>query len=172
MRSGKPYHQTPPLLQNLGGDVDKVAAKSFPLPTYHLAGQGDLCDPLAEIPGQSGDLKPGRVAHKLRHRHAPPGNPVTKLLDDVLLVAALIGKIDNLSGTVRARQVGEHQPITEMLKERPLPISLFDQNPPHDHPARKAKPRGLIGYLTHPLLHRTQRAKPSILGFHSTVVRP
>src|SRR6266508_256865 len=171
MRSRQPHHQTPPLLQNLGSDVDKVAAKSLPLPAHHLAGQGDLSNPLAEIPCQSGDLQPCRVAHKLRYRHAPPGNAVTKLLDDVLLVAALIGQIDNLSGTVRARQIGEHQPVTKMLKERPLPIALFDQNPPHDHPARRAKPRGLIGNLAHPLLYCAQRAKPSIFGFLSAPVR-
>src|SRR3990170_90651 len=58
-----------------------------------------------------------------------------------------------------------------MLEERPLPVVLFDQNPPHDHPARRTKPRGLVGNLAHPLLDRAQRAITSLLGFLSAVVR-
>ena len=57
MRSGKPYYQAPPALQDLGSDVDKVAAKAFPLPAHDLTGQSELGNPLAEIPSQSGDLK-------------------------------------------------------------------------------------------------------------------
>ena len=58
-----------------------------------------------------------------------------------------------------------------MLEERPLPIVLFDQDPPHDHPARRAKPRRLIGYLAHPLLYCAQLAKPSGSGFLLAAVR-
>ena len=79
-------------------------------------------------------------------------DPRAELLDDVFLIAALIGNIDDLPRRVGAWQVGEHEPITVMLEERPLPIFLFDQNPPHDQPARRVKPCGLIGDLTHPLL--------------------
>jgi hypothetical protein len=63
MRSRKPYHQAMPFLQDLGSDVNKVAAKALPLPAHDLRGQSDLRDPLAEIPGQSGDLEPCRVTH-------------------------------------------------------------------------------------------------------------
>src|SRR5688572_10900855 len=107
MRSRKPHHQTPPGLQDLGSDVDKMAAKAFPLPAHYLARQSDLGDPLAEIPSQPGDLEPCRVAHKLRHWHTPPGDPLAKLLDHVFLVAALIGKIDDLLRRVRTRQIGQ-----------------------------------------------------------------
>lgn len=109
MRSGKPHHQAPPALQDLGSDIDKVAAKAFPLPAHDLTGQSELGNPLAEIPSQPGDLEPGRVAPKLRHRHAPPGDPVTQLLDHVFLVAPLIGKINDLASRVRTRQIGQHQ---------------------------------------------------------------
>src|SRR5512147_2777737 len=95
MRSGKPNHPGSTKLQDLGCDVDKVTAKAFPLPARHLAGQGDLGNPLAEIPSQPGDLEPCRVAPKLRHRHAPTSDPLTKLLNHVFLIAPLIGNIDD-----------------------------------------------------------------------------
>src|SRR5438093_6945721 len=171
MRSGKPHHQAPPGLQDLGSDINKVAPKALPLPAHHFAGQGDLGNPLAEIPSQPGNLQPCRVAHKLRHRHAPPGDPVAKLLDHVFLVAALISKIDDLPRRIRARQIGQHQPITKMRKERPLSIVLFDQNPPHDHPTWSAKSVGLISDLAHPLLYRAQGAKAAHSRFLATPVR-
>ena len=52
-----------------------------------------------------------------------------------------------------------------MGKERPLPIALFDQNPPHDHPTRRVKPVRLIVDLAQPLLYRAQRAKPALSRF-------
>src|SRR6267142_5311322 len=165
MRSGKPYYQATPALQDLGRKVDKMAAKSFPLPAHHLCGQSDLGNPLAEIPSQPGDLEPGRIAPKLRHRHAPAGDPLAKLFNDIFLVAALIGKIDDLASRVRARQIGQHQPVTEMGKECPLSISLFDQNPPHDHPTRRVQPVGLIVDLAQPLLYGAQPAKPALSRF-------
>src|SRR5688572_13784047 len=171
MRSRKPHHQAPSALQDLGSDINKVAAKAFPLPAHHLAGQSDLGDPLAEIPSQPSDLEPCRVAHKLRHRHAPAGDPLAKLLDHIFLVAALISKIDDLPRPIRARQIGQHQPVTEMLKERPLPISLFDQNSPHDHPTRSAEPMRLIGDLAHPLLDRAQPAIPALSRFVAATIR-
>src|SRR5437016_12892560 len=165
MRSRKPNYQAPPGLEDVGSDVDKVTAKALRLPTHHLAGQGDLGNPLAEIPSQPGELEPCRVAHEVRHRHAPPGDPLTQLLDDVFLVAALIRKVDDLPRRVRARQIGQHQPVTEMLEERPLPIGLFEQNPPHNHPTRRAKPVRLIVYLAHPLPSGAPSAKPPRLRF-------
>src|SRR6266511_2185194 len=142
-----------------------MAAKAFPLPAHHLRGQSDLGNPLAEIPSQPGDLEPDRVAPKLRHRHAPSRDPLAKLFNDIFLVAPLIGKIDDLASRVRARQIGQHQPVTEMCKERPLPISLFDQNPPHDHPTRSVQPVGLIVDLAQPLLYGAQPAKPALSRF-------
>src|SRR5512132_2762008 len=139
-----------------------MAAKALPLPAHHLTGQSDLSNPLAEIPSQPRDLEPGRIAPKLRHRHAPARDPLAKLLDHVFLVAPLISQIDDLLRTVRARQIGQHQPVTKMGKERPLPIRLFDQHPPHDHPTRSLKPVGLIVDLAQPLLYRAQPAIPAL----------
>src|SRR5574341_1957608 len=170
MRSGQPHYQASAQLENLGRKVDEVAAKALPLPTHYLRGQDQLGDPLAQIPRQPSYFQPRRVAHELRHRHAPAGNPVTELLDDVFLVAALIGQIDDPLGRVRTRQIAQHQAVAEMPKQRPLTISLFNQNPPHDHPTRKGHPRGLVVDLADPLPRGVQRAVPSLLGFALTVV--
>ena len=56
-------------MNNLGRHVDEGTAKAFPLPTHDLGRQGELSDPLAEIPGEAADLEPGAVAIKLGHGH-------------------------------------------------------------------------------------------------------
>src|SRR5512145_1331171 len=48
MRSGQPHHQASAQLENLGRNVDKVAAKALPLPAHHLGAQDQLGDPLAQ----------------------------------------------------------------------------------------------------------------------------
>src|SRR3990172_12074151 len=88
MRSRKPYHQAMPFLQDLGSDVNKVAAKALPVPAHDLRRQSDLRDPLTEIPGQSGDLEPCRVTHN-------------SIGDDSKSVAG----VEKLSGGVKGRHL-------------------------------------------------------------------
>jgi hypothetical protein len=92
------------VLNRLVGEVNEVAAESFPLPAHDLRRQSDLGDPLPEVPGEPGDLQPCRVALKLCHRHAPSRDPFAELLDDVLLVAALVGQIDDLAAAWRSAE--------------------------------------------------------------------
>ncbi len=88
MRSRKPYHQAMPFLQDLGSDVNKVAAKELPVPAHDLRRQSDLRDPLTEIPGQSGDLEPCRVTHN-------------SIGDDSKSVAG----VEKLGGSVKGRHL-------------------------------------------------------------------
>src|SRR5271166_179188 len=159
MRVGKLDDQAATFFQHAGGDVNEMAPEALPLPAHHFGGQRQLRDPFAQIPGQTGDLKPRPIAHKLRHRHAPARNPGAELLDHVFLIAALVGQIDDLAGRVGARQVGQYKTIPEGLEQRPLAVLLLDADAPHDHPTGTLQPRGLIGQLGKPLPDGAQVAK-------------
>src|SRR6266566_2277651 len=170
MRVGELHDQAPPLFEHLGGDVNEMAAEAFPLPAHDLGGQRQLRDPLAQVPGQPGDLKPCPVAHKLCHRHAPACDPGAELLDDVLLIAALVGQIDNLARRVGTRQIGEHQAVAKELEECSLAVFLLDADAPHDHPTGTVESGGLVGNLGDPLPDSPQPAKVPLLGSEFAIV--
>ena len=94
MRTGKSHDQPSSRLQYLGRHVDEVAAESLPLPAHDLRGKRELGDPLAEVPGEPGDLEPRAVAVELGDQHSSGGKAGSELLDHVLLVAALVGEVD------------------------------------------------------------------------------
>src|SRR5436189_3821157 len=62
VRRAEAQDNLPATPNDLGGDVHEGLPEAFPLPAHDLAGEGELRDPLAEIPGEPGDLEPGAVA--------------------------------------------------------------------------------------------------------------
>src|SRR5215813_8158148 len=69
MRSAEAQHDLPAAADDLGRDVHEGLAEALPLPTHDLGGEGQQRDPLAEVPGQPGDLEPCAVAVELGDRH-------------------------------------------------------------------------------------------------------
>jgi len=59
-----------------------------------------------QIPDLCGDRPIGPVAHRIVHRHARRIHPVLQLLDDVFLVAALVGQHHHRFVAIRAGAVG------------------------------------------------------------------
>lgn len=86
-------------------EVDEGSPKALPFPARHLLGQIELGDPLAEIPREAGDLQPGRVATHLGHGHAPGCNTRAEPGDQVLLITALVGPVENLLGRPALGQI-------------------------------------------------------------------
>ncbi len=82
--------------KDLGRHDDERVAKSLPLPADHLGRKRELRDPLAQVPGQARDLQPGAAARKLGHGIAPSRDPAAELRYDLLLVAALVGRVDHV----------------------------------------------------------------------------
>src|SRR5258708_11129496 len=74
----------PAAADDLGGDVHKGLAEALPLPAHDLGGECQQGDPLAEVPGEPGDLKPGAVAVEFGDRHPPCGESGPELVDHVL----------------------------------------------------------------------------------------
>ena len=65
MRVGKLHDQATAFFQHFGGDVNEMAPEALPLPAHHFGGQRQLRNPLAQIPGQAGDLKPRATAERI-----------------------------------------------------------------------------------------------------------
>ena len=86
------------LAEHPRGDVNEGMPEALPLPAHRLARQCQLREPGLEVVGQAGTREKRRVGQERPRRHAHACNPVLKLLDDVLLVAALIGQVDDLPG--------------------------------------------------------------------------
>jgi hypothetical protein len=66
---------------DLGGDMHEGLPEAFPFPAHDLRRQRELGDPLAEVPGEPGDLEPGAVTVELGDRHAPSGEAGAELLE-------------------------------------------------------------------------------------------
>lgn len=127
-------------LDDLGRDEHKGSAKSFPLPARDPGRQRKDGDPLTGIPSQACDLLSDAVALVLAHGHAPGGDATAELLDDVFLVAPLVGLVDDLGGSHLRREVGEDGPVAVLVAKVDLPLAMLD--------ALTAQGQAVVGIFT------------------------
>src|SRR5437868_5667599 len=151
MRSAEAQEDLPAPADDLGGDVHKGLAEALPLPAHDLGGEGQQGDPLAEVPGEPGDLEPRAIAVEFRDRHPPRGESGSELLDHVLLVTALVGQVDRVLGRHRGRQAGHDVAVAVLVEEQPLTLAVLDELPADDEAVRLAVGVDLFD-LGHPLL--------------------
>lgn len=92
---------------DLDGQSDECSTKALPLPARDLLSERHLGDPLAQVPGESGDLEPSRVASHLRDGHAPRGDTRPESGDEVLLITSFVRLVDDVFSSPATRQIGD-----------------------------------------------------------------
>ena len=83
------------LAQHPRRHVDEGMAETLPLPTHRLPRQRQLGQPGLQVVGQASTGEKGCVGQQSSRGHPHARDPVLELLDDVLLVTALIGQVDH-----------------------------------------------------------------------------
>src|ERR1044071_8421089 len=132
MRGAEAQHDLLATADDLGGDVHEGLAEALPLPAHDLGGEGQQGDPLAEVPGEPGDLEPRAVAVELGDRHPPGGEAGSELLDHVPLVAALVGQVDRVLGRDGSGQAGHDVAVAVLVEEQALTLAVLDELPADD----------------------------------------
>src|SRR5207247_8919394 len=103
--------------------------------------------------------------------HAHARDAVLELLDDVLLVAALVGEVDGFLGGGRGREVRQHVAVAPELEELAL-LMLFDPLAADHQAIGRLAGMGTVGDLGNPLAPEAQDALASLTGEATTQIRP
>jgi hypothetical protein len=90
-RAPKTYPGRSCFPDELRGGEHVVKAEALPFPSHDVLRQHELRDPLAHVPSEPSDLEPSGVAIEFGNGHAPGGEAASQLLDEIFLVAALVG---------------------------------------------------------------------------------
>src|SRR5690606_15581577 len=157
-----------------GGLVAEDAKRDAAGLPHHAAGEGDQAveeapelhrdvlgalalarehegEPGLQVPGQGGDDQVGPVADEVVERDPQGTHAVLELLDDVLLITALIRTAhDRLRAQIPARGDGEE--VADLVEEDVLALALADVLAHHDDPVGAAALAGLILELGHVLM--------------------
>src|SRR6266498_2001009 len=118
--------------KHLCRDIDEGLTEALPLPANGLFGKREQRDPLRDVPRQARDLEPSAVAIELGDRHPPSSQAFAELLDQVLLVTALVRLVDDVVG--RPQEIGDDVAVAVLVEQVLLALVLLDELPADDQP--------------------------------------
>ena len=133
-----------------GGDEDDLGGEAAELHVDPVAPVGFAVqhhrEPGLDVPGQGGDDHVGPVGDQVVERHPQRVDPVLELLDDVFLVAAVVGAGHDLGGG-QVGAGGDVEEVADLVDEGLLAAGLADVLAQRDDAVGSAAFAGLVGEL-------------------------